>query len=261
VEVLVDVVLVGYVVVEAAAVAAEEADRDRILRIFWPVEASSAMAVSSLLPTRSALPSNVTRAFSLVQVRFAALKRARITLSKSGMEKFACASVINRGMALPSVTLEYPGEKLVIVQPVKLATVQVGPVKPFVQMHAQAPLSNIEVPPFWHAVAVTDEQVARVDAVVVEEVLGLWNTKSSRGTTTAAAIITRRIRRTRRNPQTGRPQQRRRLGGCWRGVDPKSRASSYAVGHAEVGRFGVPPRVGVPKPGGGKAESMPERPD
>jgi hypothetical protein len=52
------------------------------------------------------LPSNVTSAFSLAQVRFAALKRARITLSKSGIEKFACAPDMRRTMAFPSVTFE-----------------------------------------------------------------------------------------------------------------------------------------------------------
>jgi hypothetical protein len=161
------------------------------------------------------LPSNVTSAFSLAQVRFAALKRARITLSKSGMEKFACASAMRRGIAVPRVTLEYvPLGKLAVVQPVKFATVQVEPVKPFVQMQAHEPLSKIEVPPFWHAVAVTVEQVARAEAADDEDFLGLWKTRSSKGTTTAAAIITRRIRRTRRKPHMGRPQQRRRLGGC-----------------------------------------------
>ncbi len=146
-------------------------------------------------------------------MRFAALKRARITLSKSGMEKFACASAMRRGIAVPRVTLVYvPLGKLPVVQPVKFAAVQVGPVKPFVQMQAHEPLSKIEVPPFWHAVAVPLEQVARAE-VVGDEVLGLWKTRSSKGTTTAAAIITSRIRRTRRNPHTGRPQQRRRLGG------------------------------------------------
>jgi hypothetical protein len=184
-------------------------------------------AISAASPILCALPSNVTSAFSLAHVKFAALKRARITLSKSGMEKFACASEMRRGMALPSVTLEYvPLEKVVIVQPVKFATVQVGPVNPFVQIQAHEPLSRIEVPPFWHAVSVTEEQVVRADAVEVEEVLGRWKTRSSRGTTTAAAIITRRIRRTRRNPQMGRPQQRRRLGGCCRRGESRSCVAS-----------------------------------
>jgi hypothetical protein len=139
------------------------------------------------------LPSNVTSAFSLAQVRFAALKRARITLSKSGMEKFACASAMRRGIAVPRVTLVYvPLGKLTVVQPVKFATVQVGPVKPFVQMQAHEPLSRIEVPPFWHAVVV--EQFARAEEADDDEVLGLWKTRSSKGTTTPAAIITRRIR-------------------------------------------------------------------
>jgi hypothetical protein len=112
------------------------------------------------------------------------------------------------------------------VQPVKFAIVHVGPVKPFVQIQAHEPLSRMEVPPFWHAVAVTEEQVVRADAVEVEEVLGRWKTRSSRGTTTAAAIITRRIRRTRTKPQIGRPQQRRRLGGCCRRGESRSRVSS-----------------------------------
>ena len=112
-----------------------------------------------------------------------------------------------------------------VVQPVRFATVHVGPVKPLMQMQEHDPLSNIEVPPFWHAVAVVEEQVERADAVV-DEVLGLWSTRSSRGTMTAAAIIIRRIRRTRRKAQTGRPQQRRRLGGCWRGGEPGLRVSS-----------------------------------
>ena len=112
------------------------------------------------------------------------------------------------------------------MQPVKFAIVHVGPVKPFVQIQAHEPLSRMEVPPFWHAVAVTEEQVVRADAVEVEEVLGRWKTRSSRGTTTAAAIITRRIRRTRTKPQIGRPQQRRRLGGCCRKGESRSRVSS-----------------------------------
>jgi len=106
-------------------------------------------AASAADPTRCELPSNVTSAFSLAQVRFAALKRARITLSKSGMEKFACAPEMRRTMALPSVTFEYgPEGKVVVVQPVRFATVHVGPVKPLMQMQEHDPLSNIEVPPF-----------------------------------------------------------------------------------------------------------------
>jgi hypothetical protein len=130
-------------------------------------------------------------------------------------------------MAFPSVTFEYvPEGKVVVVQPVRFATVHVGPVKPLMQMQEHDPLSNIEVPPFWHAVAVVEEQVERADAVGVDEVLGLWSTRSSRGTTTAAAIIIRRIRRTMRKAQTGRPQQRRRFGDCWRGEEPALRVSS-----------------------------------
>ncbi len=62
-------------------------------------------ASSRALPLRWDSPSNVTRAFSLAQVRFAVLKRARITLSKSGMEKLDWASEMRRGIASPIVTL------------------------------------------------------------------------------------------------------------------------------------------------------------
>lgn len=118
-------------------------------------------------------------------------------------------------MALPRVTLvKVESGRVVVMQPVKLATVQVEPVKPFVQMQAQAPLSIIEVPPFWQAVEVVDSQVWTAETVV-EELLGLWKTRSSRGTTTAAAMMIKSIRRTRKNPQHGRPQQRRRFFGCW----------------------------------------------
>ncbi len=151
-----------------------------------------------------------------------------------------------------------------MTQPVKLETVQVGPVKPFVQMQEQAVLSIIDVPPFWQAVAVFVEQAWRaVVAVVDDEDFGLWNTRSSSGTTTAAAIMIRSIKRTRTKPQHGRPQQRRRFLGCLLrelgSLGPFE--SSDGDGHDDIGRVGVPPRVGVPKPGGGNADSIPERPD
>lgn len=57
-------------------------------------------------PTRSDKPSNVTSAFSDTQDKLAELKRARMTVSRSGIEKFVCASAINRGMASPNVTFE-----------------------------------------------------------------------------------------------------------------------------------------------------------
>lgn len=56
-------------------------------------------------PMRRDRPSNVTRAFSERQDRFAALKRARITVEKSGIEKLDCADWIRRGMESPNVTL------------------------------------------------------------------------------------------------------------------------------------------------------------
>jgi hypothetical protein len=100
----------------AAAVGADAYDDwDWMRRAFSPelatevdvvAEAEVARTVSAANPTRCELPSNVTSAFSLAQVRFAALKRANITLSKRGMEKLACAPEIRRTMAFPSVTFE-----------------------------------------------------------------------------------------------------------------------------------------------------------
>lgn len=117
---------------------------------------------------------------------------------------------MRRGIESPSVTLVSAAEgKFIVMQPVKLAVVQVGPVKPFVQIQAQAPLSIIVEPPFWQAVAVEASQVSTAERVGDTD-LGLLKTRNSRGTTTAAAIIRARIRRTRKKPQQGRPQQRRR---------------------------------------------------
>jgi hypothetical protein len=99
-------------------VAVDERDARADFRIFcfWPaftledVAADAAEVVvsrawSPLFPTLVAMPSKVTSAFSLAQLRFAALNRARMTLSKSGMEKLACAPAMRRGIALPIVTL------------------------------------------------------------------------------------------------------------------------------------------------------------
>jgi len=48
----------------------------------------------------------VTREFSATQLKFEALKRARIMSEESGMLKFAWAAEISRGMASPRVTFE-----------------------------------------------------------------------------------------------------------------------------------------------------------
>lgn len=103
-------------------------------------------------PIRCDRPSKVTRAFSDKQERLAVLNRAKMTVGKSGMEKFVCAAVIRRGIESPSVTLGYSFERVVVVQPVALATVHVEPVKPFMHRHAQLPEERNVLPPFWHAV-------------------------------------------------------------------------------------------------------------
>ena len=92
--------------------------------------------------------------------------------------------------------------------------------------------------------------------------LGLWKTRSSSGTTTAAATIIASIKSTRKNPQQGSPQHRRLFLGGW---DLGSRGSwpgGYGEGQEDIGR-GVPgpSRMGVARPGGGNAASIPDRPD
>lgn len=217
------------------------------------------VAITSFaFPCRVLEPSNVTSAFSLAQVKFALLKRATIVDSERGMEKFVCASAMRRVILSPTVTFKRL-ESVAVVQPVALAVVHVEPVKPFVQIHAQEPLSITLVPPFLHAVLALTSHCWTAETVVdfvFDE--GLWNTKSSRGTTTAAAMMIRRIKRTRMKPQHGRPQQRR----FFLGDSVELPLSPYCPGEGqdEVGRSGVP-FLGVAIPGGGKAASMPERPD
>jgi hypothetical protein len=103
---------------------------------------------SLAFPFLSSEPSNVTSEFSDAQLRLAVLKRARMVFPVNGMEKLDCASAISRGMESPSVTFAVPLESVVVVQPVDAATVHVAPVKPFVHIQAQDPLSRKEVPPF-----------------------------------------------------------------------------------------------------------------
>ena len=101
----------------------------------------------------------------------------------------------------------------VVVQPVVPPTLQVEPVKPLIHIHEQPPPERIDEPPFLHSVLGSDWHCWSWAAEVDVEDFCLWMTRSSMGTTTAAAMTMRIIRRTRRNPQTGRPQQRRR--GLW----------------------------------------------
>ena len=100
-------------------------------------------------PTRSERPSKVTRAFSETQERLAELKRARMLSPKRGIEKLVWAAEMRRGMDSPRVTFVYEEpERVVVVQPVALATAQVEPVKPLMQMQEQELVLKVEVPPF-----------------------------------------------------------------------------------------------------------------
>ena len=94
----------------------------------------------------------------------------------------------------------------------------------------------------------------------MDAIFDLWKTRSSRGTTTAAAMIIRSIKRTIMNPQQGKPQHRRFFFALSESC-PTPADGSYGEGQGETGRTGVSPRTGVATPGGGKAASMPERPD
>jgi hypothetical protein len=137
------------------------------------------------------------------------LKRATMVTASKGMEKFVCAPLMSLVIASPSVTFPVTPETVVVEHPVALALVHVEPVKPFVQIHAQEPLSKMLVPPFLHDVVDEASHCWTAVRVDVEEDVFLWKTRNSRGTTTAAAAATRRRNSRRRNPQRGRPQHRR----------------------------------------------------
>lgn len=94
-----------------------------------------------------AAPLNDTRAFSARHERFAVLKRARMDLASSGMEKLLAPSSI-LGTDSPSVTLLKPPSSVVVVQPVAPVTLQTEPVKPLMQIQAQFPEFKNAEPPF-----------------------------------------------------------------------------------------------------------------
>lgn len=56
----------------------------------------------------------------------------------------------------------------VVVQPVLPPTVQVGPVKPLIQMHEQFPSESTEEPPFLHSVLTSDWHCCSIAAEVVD---------------------------------------------------------------------------------------------
>jgi hypothetical protein len=177
--------------------------------------------LETAFPVRELDPSNVTSAFSASQLRPPVLKRARIVSPTSGIEKLACACDTSRGIASPRVALEnvltVSDEELpamvAVVQPSEPSTVQSEPVKPFTQIQAHA--SPVElvvtmfVPPFAHVVVAwhCESEVWASDTEV--EVFGLLNTRSSRGTTTAAATMRRMTNRSIMKAGRGMPQQRR----------------------------------------------------
>jgi hypothetical protein len=220
-----------------------------------------ALAGEEAEPIGQSIPSKVTRAFSASQERFAELNRARMISDDKGTLKFALAPEIRRGMDSPRVTLLYtvPFELVILVRvhPLELATVHVDPVKPFAQMQEQALEEMMLVPPL--AQGVVCWHWASWDAVVDEFEEDLLMTRRNRGTSTAAAMIRIVTKVMSRKSQIGSPQQRRP------GFDPegpfgfKALVEAIWVDQEACGR-GLCSR-GVAKPGGGKAASMPDRPD
>ena len=98
--------------------------------------------------------------------------------------------------------------KFAVVHPVEPPTAQVEPVKPFVHMQLQTPDVMEFVPPFRHVRADSQEEIE--DAEVVDEELlvdlCLLRTRSSKGTTTAAAMMMRPIRIRKMKQQIDIPQ-------------------------------------------------------
>lgn len=165
---------------------------------------------SFAFPPRVERPSKVTRAFSETQERLAELKRAMILLALSGIEKLVEEPEISREIESPRVTfVRLASVKEAVVQPVEEASVHVDPVNPLVQIQAQELLSRTEVPPFWQAVEGSAVHFSTSDKVVPVAVLALLKTRSSRGTTIAAATITNRPNKSKRNNQQGIPQHLR----------------------------------------------------
>lgn len=107
------------------------------------------------VPVRVERPSNVTSEFCAMHDRLSVLNFARISVPSRGTVKFVWDCCNSRGTAWPRVTLlklvevEFP-ERLVVVQPVAPATVQVCPVNPFIQMQEQTFCDTTLVPPFSH---------------------------------------------------------------------------------------------------------------
>lgn len=141
----------------------------------------------------------------------------------------------------------------VVVQPEDPETAHVLPVNPFMHKQVQMPLSTKEVPPFLQAVEVFAVQLCTVVAVAAVLAEGLSITRNLRGTTTAAAIIMSRIIKTTMNPQQGRPQH---FLCFFPGATDFGSFGSYS-GHIDKGRGAS--RAGVSRPGGGKADNIPER--
>lgn len=172
------------------------------------VDVAEEETVSEEEPDRSSSPSNVTRAFSEVQVRLPELKREIMILEVKGIEKFVSEAEMSRGIASPMVTL-LESVKFAVVHPTELSSAQVEPVNPFVHMQLQIPEAMEFVPPFRHVRVDSQEDVDEAAEVVDEvELLGLclWRTTSSKGITTAAAIMMRPIRRKMRKQQSDTPQ-------------------------------------------------------
>ena len=193
--------------------------------------------------------------FSSEQDNCPAEKSASNAVVLSVTEKFEDAPENNRGISVPRVACwKFP--IVDVVQSTADLEVQFAPVNPLVQIHWQELDEITEMPPFEQGVE--EAQFERGLDGVEGAALSLGSTMSTMGITTAAAIRRNRIRRTMRNPQSGKPQHL--LLGRFSSLASNDRAIlglelTSGEGHLDGG----PSRVGVLTAGGGKESSMSER--
>lgn len=154
----------------------------------------------------------MTRAFSLVHDRLLAENKLSSDVLFSGMLKFRCDPVNNRGMDVPRVTFEMLFEPLVtslVVHPGSSPVVHWAPVKPLTHIQLQALLLIKLTPPFEHGRYAEQSLKVACDAVPRCAWCCCGMTIKKTGTRTAAAISTRRTKHTTMKTQRDIPQQRR----------------------------------------------------
>jgi hypothetical protein len=154
----------------------------------------------------------VTRAFSLVHDRLLAENKLSRDVLFSGMLKFLCDPVNNRGMDEPRVAFEMLFEPLVtslVVHPGSSPVVHWVPVKPLTHIQLQTSLLIKLTPPFEHGRYAEQSLKVACDAASRCAWCCRGMTIRKTGTRTAAAISTRRAKHIIMKTQIDIPQQRR----------------------------------------------------